>query len=192
MKIDLFTSLAHLLKCKSYDMSEQLKYEELKKKGHHIELGRDIAIVSGTKNIRLGNYVHFMGRDYLDAADGSITIGNRTSFNIGVILDANIHGEIIIGNNVLVGPNVVIIASSHAHSRIDIPMRDQGHISGRIVIEDDVWIGANSVIIPDVVIGHGAIIGAGSVVTHDIDAFVFAAGVPARPISSRNNNVASK
>ena len=54
-----------------------------------------------------------------------------------------------------------------------------------ISIEDDVWIGANSVILPGVHIHHGAVIGAGSVVTKDIPANAIAVGNPARVIKFR-------
>jgi galactoside O-acetyltransferase len=188
MKIRPFEILSILYKKLTYMLEVEAKYEQLRKKGQNIQLGRDINIVSGTEQIKIGNFVHFMGRDYVDSGNGSISIGDNTSFNIGVILDASFQGEIIIGNDVMVGPNVVIVASSHIHDRIDIPMRDQGHIGGRIVIEDDVWIGANSVITAGAIIGHGAIIGAGAVVTHDIAPMTFAAGIPAKSISDRKNN----
>jgi galactoside O-acetyltransferase len=165
-----------------------IRYQELKKKGNNIRLGEGIMIVSGTENIKLGNNIVFFGRDYLDAGDGSITIGDRTNLNTGVVLDSSFKGEIIIGNDVQIGPNVVIIASSHNFKRTDIPINQQGHTGGSIKIEDDVWIGANCVITSGVVIGKGAIIGAGAVVTHNIDAFTIAGGIPAKPLSVRRNN----
>ena len=62
-----------------------------------------------------------------------------------------------------------------------------GHVSmsefaGEIHIEDDVWLAANVVVIDGVTIGKGAVIGAGSVVTHDIPDNSVAAGNPARVI----------
>ena len=51
-----------------------------------------------------------------------------------------------------------------------------------VVIEDDVWIGTHAVILPGVTIGHGAVVGAGSVVTRDVAANAIVAGVPARII----------
>lgn len=51
-----------------------------------------------------------------------------------------------------------------------------------IIIEDDVWIGMNCIILKGVTIGRGAVIGAGSVVTHDIPPFTLAAGNPAKEI----------
>lgn len=53
------------------------------------------------------------------------------------------------------------------------------------MIADDVWIGTKSVILPGVHIARGAVIGAGSIVTHDVMPYAIVAGVPARQIGSR-------
>ena len=143
-------------------------------------------IIDGTKNIEVGDDVTIMARSYLYALnDGFISIGNRLISNTNVLIDASDRGEIIIGNDVLIGPNVVIRASNHVYDRIDIPIREQGHSSGRIIIEDDVWIGSNAVITPDVVIGKGAIVAAGAVVVHDISPYDIVGGVPATTIGNR-------
>ena len=52
----------------------------------------------------------------------------------------------------------------------------------KVTIEDDVWIGASAVIMPGVTLHKGAIIGAGAVVTKDVDEYTVVAGVPAKPI----------
>jgi acetyltransferase-like isoleucine patch superfamily enzyme len=54
-----------------------------------------------------------------------------------------------------------------------------------IVIEDDVWIGTHSVIMPGVTIRKGAVVGAGAVVTKDVDAFSIVIGVPANALKLR-------
>ena len=58
----------------------------------------------------------------------------------------------------------------------------------RIVIEDKVWIGINATVLPGVKIGYGAIIGAGSVVTKDVEPMSIVAGNPARFIKKIGNN----
>lgn len=55
----------------------------------------------------------------------------------------------------------------------------------KVIIGNDVWIGLNSVILSGCSIGDGAIIGAGSIVTHDIPAYEIWGGVPARKLSDR-------
>lgn len=56
---------------------------------------------------------------------------------------------------------------------------------GRIVIGNDVWLGANVVVVANVSIGDHAIVGAGAVVTRDVEPWTIVGGVPARPIGKR-------
>ena len=140
-------------------------------------------VITGPERISLGKGVIVSRRACLYAHDdGAIAIGDRTSFNSGVIVSAADGGRITIGTNVLVGPNVVIRSRDHVHARKDVPIRDQGHTGGPITIGDDVWIGANAVILSDVTIGSGAVIGAGAVVTKNVPRYAFAGGVPAKVI----------
>lgn len=114
-----------------------------------------------------------------------ITIGDGFAANANVMINARGRGEIIIGNNVLIGPNVVLRSNNHIISNLEIPISSQGMTEGTIVIEDDVWIGSNSVILPDVLIGKGAIVAAGAVVTKSIPPYTIVGGVPARLIGRR-------
>lgn len=153
--------------------------------GAHIHIDTGVTIM-GADNIELGNHISLMARSYLYAInDGFIRIGNWLSANTNVLIDASDKGEIIIGNDVLIGPNVVIRASNHVYDRMDIPIREQGHSGGEIVIEDDVWIGANAVITPDVIIGKGAVVAAGAVVTSDVPPYQIVGGVPAKTMANR-------
>lgn len=102
-------------------------------------------IILGGKNITIGNNFYARKSSYLYANDkGSLIIGNNCAINTNVQLGAS-GGKIIIGSNVLIAPNVVIRCSNHKINR-DTLIREQGHISGEIIIEDDVWIGSNAVI----------------------------------------------
>jgi maltose O-acetyltransferase len=109
-----------------------------------------------------------------------IRAGKRMAVNRGSILDGK--GSLTIGDDVLIGPNVVITSSQHSCEKTDVPMIMQTEIKKSVVIGNDVWIGANVVILPGVHIGDRVIIGAGSVVTHDIKSHSIAVGVPARVI----------
>lgn len=87
-------------------------------------------------------------------------------------------GGVYIGNNVLIGPNTGIYTPEHA---FDPELRAQGYeISRPVHIGDNVWIGGSVSILGGVTIGENTIIGAGSVVTHDIPANVIAAGNPCK------------
>jgi galactoside O-acetyltransferase len=86
--------------------------------------------------------------------------------------------EIRIGNGVMIAPTVTISTTGHpVHPHLRV---DYNRFSQPVTIEDKVWIGANSVVLPGVRIGHGSVIGAGSVVTKDIPPMVIAVGAPCR------------
>ena len=88
--------------------------------------------------------------------------------------------EIRIGNGVMIAPSVTLTTTGHP---IHPDLReDFRRFSEPIVIEDKVWIGSNVVVLPGVRIGFGAVIGAGSVVTHDIPPKTVGVGVPCRVV----------
>lgn len=113
--------------------------------------------------------------------------GIRIGNNSGIGLNAYIRGPLEIGNDVMMGPGVLILTVNHCFDNISIPIREQGSVVSGVKIEDDVWIGARVIILPGVTIGKGSIIGAGSVVTKDIPECCVSAGNPARVIRLRNN-----
>ncbi|WP_332238424.1 sugar O-acetyltransferase [Sporolactobacillus sp. KGMB 08714] len=93
------------------------------------------------------------------------------------LLDAN---KIIIGDNVLLAPNVGIYTAGHC---IDPELRlNKQEYTAPVVIGNNVWIGANASVLPGVTIGDHAVIGAGSVVTRDIPDNCVAVGNPCRVI----------
>ena len=106
------------------------------------------------------------------------TVGDHfySNFNLTIVDDVSVT----IGNCVMCAPNVTISTTGHP---VHPYYRTRGaHFSLPIVIEDNVWIGANVMIMPGVTIGKNSVIGAGSVVTHDIPADVVAFGTPCRVI----------
>ncbi len=108
------------------------------------------------------------------------TVGDHfySNFNLTIVDDVSVT----IGNCVMCAPNVTISTTGHP---VHPYYRTRGaHFSLPIVIEDNVWIGANVMIMPGVTIGKNSVIGAGSVVTHDIPADVVAFGTPCRVIRS--------
>lgn len=88
------------------------------------------------------------------------------------------RGGIEIGNDVFIGPKVNLITINHDVN----PDKRSATYGRKIVIEDKVWIGINSTILPGVRIGYGAIVGAGSVVTKNVEPMTIVAGNPARVI----------
>jgi galactoside O-acetyltransferase len=168
-----------------------LRYNIYKKRfktcGNKISIPQSV-FFKGFENIELGDKIWFCPYNSIFAESSTkearIKIGNNVSFNYNVMVNADVKGEIIIEENALFGPNVVIRASGHRYENIGIPIREQGHHKGKIVIKSGAWIGANAVILPNVTVGRGAIVGAGAVVTKDVNKFEIVGGVPARRIGS--------
>jgi len=118
----------------------------------------------------------------------NVSMGEGTYANIGFIGVNDAETPIYIGNHVSIAPNCICVACSSANNGISINqipyVRDALTKKAPVVIEDEVWIGANVTILPGVTIGRSSIIGAGSVVTDDVQPFSVYAGVPARKIRS--------
>lgn len=108
----------------------------------------------------------------------NIVVGDKVFFNFNcIILDVM---KVSIGSNVLVGPSVQIYTAMHP---MDWEERAKGlEFAKPVIIGSDVWIGGGAVICPGVTIGERSVIGAGSVVTRDIPADVFAAGNPCKSL----------
>ena len=114
---------------------------------------------------------------------GFITIGDNCSINSFCHLSGN--GGIIIGNNVRIATQCVIISANHNFDNTDVPIYLQGETKSKIVIEDDCWLGAGVKVLAGVTIGRGSVIGAGSVVNKDVPPYSVVVGVPGRVIKNR-------
>ncbi|AKB71761.1 Chloramphenicol acetyltransferase [Methanosarcina mazei C16] len=89
--------------------------------------------------------------------------------------------NITIGSRVAISPGVILISSSEPNfSKIKQYVKT---VHGTIQIKDDAWIGAGAIILPNITIGEGAVVGAGAVVTKDVDPYTIVAGVPAKKIN---------
>lgn len=156
-----------------------------------IFIGSD-CLIRGYEYISLKGRFIALRRNRIEAIDrhGSLKFSPILIFGDNVTMEYDCHiaaiNRIEIGKNVLIASKVYI--SDHSHggttkSDISLPPNDRPIISkGPVLIEDNVWLGENVVVLPNVRIGHSAIIGANSVVTKDIPACVLAAGSPAKII----------
>lgn len=106
----------------------------------------------------------------------NITLGRKVFFNFNcVVLDVML---VRIGDHTLFGPAVQIYTAMHP---LDADERRSGlEFAKPVTIGNDVWVGGGAIICPGVTIGDRAVIGAGSVVTRDVPADLFAAGNPCR------------
>ncbi len=106
----------------------------------------------------------------------NIHLGKNVFINSGCRFQD--QGGIYIGDNALIGHNVVLATLNHEEN----PQKRGNLIPSPIRIGNDVWIGSNATILAGVTIGDGAIIAAGAVVTRDVEANTIVGGVPARYI----------
>lgn len=114
----------------------------------------------------------------------NIRVGN----NVGIGKNfKSLNRDIKIGNELMMGEDVLFLGSGHVYSDLSIPMGQQGSLPRtELIISDDVWIGARSIILPGCrYIGNGVIIGAGSVVTKDVPDYAIVGGNPAKIIKFR-------
>jgi len=113
----------------------------------------------------------------------------RITCGKGLIVNSNTYfhalGGIEIGDNVLIGPNVVISSGEHGYKEGRKPVMWQKITPKKIIIERGVWLGANVVVMPGVIIAEGTIVGAGAIVTKSTKPFTIVAGVPAKKIGDR-------
>lgn len=153
--------------------------------GERLSVGRNVEICC-LGNIYLGSDVALVDGCAVRACDRArIRIEGPFAANANARLVADVGGEILIGRDVMVGPNAVLRASNHVTDRVDVTIWSQGQTGGRIVIGDDVWMGANVVVVPGVTIGSHVVVAAGAVVTRDVPDYAVVAGVPARVIADR-------
>lgn len=132
------------------------------------------ALISVEGNVNFGKNIR-MSMD--------ISIGSRS----GIGDNALLNGPISIGDDVMMGPNVVVYRRNHASNNTDIPMIQQGMTQAKkLTIGNDVWIGDDVMILPGCsYIGDGSIIGARAVVTKNVPQFSVFAGNPGKVVKFR-------
>lgn len=120
-------------------------------------------------------------------APWNLVLGDRVSIN----RDCTIHagGKVSIGDDVLIGPKVVIYSQNHVFRSLDLPINEQGYEFREVVIENDVWIASGAMIMPGCHIGRGAIVGAGAVVRGEIPEFAVVLGNPAAVVKYRKEGL---
>lgn len=156
--------------------------------GRHVFIGERVTIYAarGAGQVRIGERSCVHQDTVIETGDGgSLVIGTRSHIQPRCQFSAY-KGKITVGDDVQIAPQCGFYPYNHGVST-GIPIIDQPLSSnGGISIEDDAWIGFGVVVLDNVRIGHGAIIGAGSVVTKDIPPGAIAAGVPARVLKMRD------
>ena len=114
-----------------------------------------------------------------------VSIGDRCLIGRGSGIVG--HFSIEIGNDVWTGHNVYITDQNHGYEDISRPISQQSQPERAVKIGDGSWLGYGSVVLPGVTIGRHVVVGANSVVTHDLPDYSVAVGVPARVIKQYVN-----
>lgn len=116
---------------------------------------------------------------------GDLVVGEHVVINAGCVLYTG--NGIRIGNHVAIAANCTFAPVNHAYAERGRLIREQGFLpsKGGIVVEDDVWIGANCVLLDGALLRRGCVVGAGSVVRGELQAYTVYAGQPLRPVGER-------
>jgi acetyltransferase-like isoleucine patch superfamily enzyme len=155
------------------------------KVGKNVKFYGGVRIVGNSPGaIGIGDDVRILrGVTISTTSTGKITIGNRVHIGEGTVIFSGL--SIKIGNDVIIGPQNVIVDSDHRYQDLSIPMNRQPLSFKEVSIGEDVWIASHCVVTKGVTIHKGAVIGAGGVVNKDIPPYSIAVGVPARVIKKR-------
>lgn len=156
--------------------------------GKYCKFERNTIIqTSSIKGVRIGNNVTIgEGTQIRPSGYYGGELGEGLILGDGVAIGVNSYigcsGEIVIGDNVIIGPHFTAIAENHNFDDKNIAIKDQGVKRESINIANNVWIGCNVTILAGVSIGERTVIAAGAVVTKSFPANSVIGGVPAKLI----------
>lgn len=120
----------------------------------------------------------------ISGKDGPLSIGPRANIGVGCVMYASTRLEI--GADTMLAAQCYVGGGRYqVHGRLDLPMAEQPEPRRGVVIEDDCWLGAGAIVVDGVRIGRGSVVGAGAVVTRDVEPYSIVTGVPARVVGKR-------
>ena len=132
--------------------------------GRHVQIYRDTILETGRK--------------------GYIEVGDHASVHPGCVLFSYVE-PIKIGSGVMIASNCSLYSYDHGVASDEL-IRNQDPVSkGPISIGDESWLGCGAIVLSGVSIGQGAVIGAGSIVAHDVPDKGIAVGSPAKVVKIR-------
>ena len=158
--------------------------------GANILIGDRVAIFQNKNGgpVEIGDRVQILRDTAIETGfGGSIRIGNKTCIHPRGQINAY-KSSIEIGCGVEIAPNCAFYSYDHGFEPDKNISEQQLVTKGKIVVDDHAWLGVGVIVLSGVRIGKGAVVGAGSVVTHDIPDGGVAVGVPARVIKMRNDD----
>ena len=185
--------IGKIVKFLYFDLGFYLRYWFWKIMIHSMggKVGRNVKFYGGVRivgnapgAIKIGDDVRILrGVTMSTTPSGKIHIGSGSHLGESTIIFSDIG--IQIGDNVIIGPQNIIIDFDHTYASFEIPINQQGVNRKEVIIEEDVWISSHCVIIRGVRIGKGSVVGAGSVVNKNVPPYSVVGGVPIRVIKKR-------
>lgn len=150
---------------KIYDLAKLIK-EEVIEIGEGTQID-DFAFIYGGRGIRIGRYNHICSFVSV-IGGGELVTGDYVGISAGcrIVTGTQHYGD---------GKRMVPV----------VPPEQQELVIGKVVLEKDSFLGSNAIIYPNIVIGEGAIIGAGGLVTKSVEPWTINVGVPVRVVGSR-------
>lgn len=142
------------------------------------------AEVELSPNLRLGAGTSVSSFTKIKVSDGPLVTGRNCGFGTHCFIDAGIG--IQMGDHVICGPGVALIAVNYRYERLTVPLEEQGRTSRGIRIGRNVWIGANSVVLDGSEIGDNSIVVANSLVNRRFPPNSIIQGNPAKAIAQRH------
>jgi acetyltransferase-like isoleucine patch superfamily enzyme len=150
--------------------------------GHDLQVGPGV-ILKHPETMDFGSSVFIGAQAMIQGRfDGSCRIGNHVWIGPQAYLDAR---DLVLEDYVGWGPGAKVLGSTHTADPVDVPIITTGLIIKPVRVGFGADIGMNASVLPGVRIGAHAIVGAGSVVTHDVPDYAIVAGTPARLLRSR-------
>lgn len=154
----------------------------LKKVGNGVKIAPGVSFIH-PETIEIGDSVFIGSQTVIQGRkDGMCRIGNRVWIGPQSYFDAR---DLTIEDNVGWGPGAKALGSEHTGLPVDEPIISTDLVIKPVRICKNCDIGINAVILPGVTVGEGSIVGAGAVVTKDIESYSIVAGVPAKIIKMR-------
>lgn len=152
--------------------------------GDNVQFRRNIELRShGSSSINIESNVRIDRGVRLLAANESM-ISIKKGARIGLYTVFNGGDNITVGEKSLISGFVYLQTSMHNYKKGQ-NVQDQGYAHAPITLENDVWLGAHVVVLPNTVIGEGAVVGSNAVVTNSVQAFEVVGGVPAKALKER-------
>ncbi len=177
-----------------YYYTEELKNFGFKQVGNNVAIAKD-CVISGLKNIMLGNNIRIDSKTTIISMFGKLSIGNNVHIAGGVYINSG--GEVSIEDFAGISFGVLLFSMSDDYSgnfltNPTVPKEFKNIHKGPIVLKKHAIIGSSTIILPNVTIGTGAAVGALSLVTKSIPNHEIYIGVPARFLKKRSADLLEK